>query len=248
MTKNATATPGEEDYWYPFAKAVSDCGHKGSKLLCELAQIPEACADRFCDEIGRVLATTYIGDHMILGRSKTVPPEIVTTVEKFEKAIREAYSIFLSLPEEWRHLFYFFEVRPGDWRSSGSLVSALQREEPWDSIFQRMIRKCTDYTGRRPMVTAKRGRGRRRGDSTKETYPLKNFVSKLACAVRRHGGRLTLNAKEQRGTWIDALNGLRPLFTEGFIPNALPLSMIEEVQAKANKFPLKSKFPRKSSG
>jgi hypothetical protein len=101
-----------------------------------------------------------------------------------------------------------------------------------------MIRKCAEYTGKSPRVTAKGGRGRRKGDRTKDTYPLKNFVWRLARAIRRHGGGLTLYAKEQRGTWIDALNGLRPLFPEGFIPKAPPLSLIEEVQAKANKLPL----------
>jgi hypothetical protein len=242
VTKNMTVAPADKDDWvydYDLTEALYDCHDKGSKLLCELAKIPDACADQFRNEVGRVLCSTYLGNSINIRWSKTDSPEIVAAIEKFERTIREAYSIFLSLPEDWRNLFFFFEVRPGEsLRDANSIVSALRREEPWDSIFRRMIRKCAEYTGKRPIVIAKRGRGRRRGDSTKDTYPLKNFVWKLARAVRRHGGGLTLYAKEQSGTWIDALNGLRPLFPEGFIPNVLSLSMIEEVQTKANKLPL----------
>jgi len=245
MTKNMA--PADRDDWVyneTLSRALYGCADGGSKLLCELAKIPDACADQFRNEITRVLWQAYLGECTNIRWFRETEPEIVSATEKFEKALRETYSIFLSLPEGWRHMFFFFEPRPGE--TPSDTLSILQREEPWDSIFRRMIRRCADYSGRRPIVTAKRGRGRRKGDSTKDTYPLKNFVWKLARAVRRHGGRLTLYTKEQRGTWVDALNGLRPLFPEGFIPNTLPLSMIEEVQAKANKFPLKSEFPKKS--
>jgi len=205
---------------------LSDCRDRGSKLLCELAQIPEACAEQFRDEVGKLLSQTLAGDGINIRKNKNIPSETVAAIEKFEGAVRQAHSLFFSVPEYWRCLFQFFEpqVVPG--------------EEPWDSIFRRMISNCAEHTGGRPIAAAKRGRGRRRGGATKDTYPLRNFVWKLARVVRRHGGGLTLYAKEQRGTWIDALNGLQPLFFDGFIPAVLPLSMIEEVQAKANKLPL----------
>ena len=235
MSDNVQVPPDYSDYWDDVEKLQVDCAIRGSKLLCELARIPDACEDQFREEVGRVLSEAYMGDWLILGRD--VPPEIVATFEKFEKAVREAYSIFLSLPEYWCWIL-FFEPRPGE--APSDPLSIIQRADP-DPIFRRMIRRCAEHTGRRPTVTAKRGRGRRTGDSTKDTYPFKNFVWKLARTVGRHGGHLTLYAKEQRGTWVDALNGLRLLFPEGFIPSALPLSMIEEVQTKANKFSLKSK-------
>jgi hypothetical protein len=245
VSDNVQVRPTDWDDWAnETARAMHDCADRGGKLLCELAKIPDGCADQFRKEAGMVLFQAYVGDRTSLRRG--VPPEIVAAIEKFERAIREAYSIFLSLPEDWRGLFHFFEVRPGETLDAPGVLSALQREEPWDSIFRRMIRKCADHTGRPPRVAPKRGRGRRRGDRTKDTYPLKTLIWKLARVVRRHGGRLTLYSKEQRGTWVDALNGLRLWFPEGFIPNTLPLSMIEEVQAKANKFPLKSEFPKKS--
>jgi hypothetical protein len=239
---NMQAPPADSDDWELTAldsddldkawTASHNCADRGSKLLCEHARIPDACIDQFRDEVGEVLVQTYLRYCMY---SKTIPAETIIVIEKFEKAIREAYSIFLLLPEEWRRRFHFVETYepPKD-----DILAVIQREKPWDSILQRMIHGCANYTGRHPRVAAKRGRGRRRGDSTKKTYLFKNFVFSLARVVRRHGGGLTLYRLEQSGTWIDALNGLRPLFPKGFIPDDSPLSMIEEIQAKANKHPL----------
>jgi hypothetical protein len=235
VTKNAILPPAEKEDWISErAEELYNCGDRGGKLLCELAQVPNSSKDQFLNETRKILSGAFLGHQIIIRNT-----EVVGAVERFETALRGAYSAFLLIPEEYRHLFHFFEVRPDDGPLNAELVvRALRREDPWDYIFRRMIRKCADYTGRRPTVIAQRGRGRRKGSATRDTYPLRNFVWKLARTVRRHGGHLTLYAKEQRGTWIDALNGLRPLYPEGFIPKVLPVSMIEEVQAKANKLPL----------
>jgi hypothetical protein len=222
-----------KDWFFEQAKRLSNCGNRGGRLLCELAQVPDSSKDQFLNETREILFGAFLG-HKIIIRENT---EVAGAVERFEMALRGAYSAFLLIPEEWRNLFYFSEVRPGE-KMDAEICASLVRQEPWDSILLRMIEHSARYTGKRPVVAVKLGRGRRKGDATKNTYPLRNFVWELARAVRRHGGRLTLYAKEQRGTWIDALNGLRPLFPEGFIPNALPLSMIAEVRAKANKHPL----------
>jgi hypothetical protein len=225
----------EDDDWVVrHSKCVADCADIGGELLCKLAFIPPPGRKQFLDEVARVLATAYIQNSIQL------PPEIMRVVVDIEKNIRAAYSALLTLPLEWRPLLYTIPDPP--------LPSIVQFDfsqiAQFEQTLERMIKACSMYTGKSPRVMAKSGkRGRRRNDRTKTAYPLKVLIWRVGRAVKRCGGRLTLDRANKRGTWIDALNGLRPLFPEGFIPNALPLSAIEELQARSNRLSrLNSKF------
>jgi hypothetical protein len=216
------AVPTPEDLFFAlYGQEISRCICGGGELLYDLAHVPDSSKGQFLEGMARVLYEALVWQNIIIRKD----PEAVHAIERFETALRAAYNAFLQIPEDWREVL---TTLPGP----GST------KMPWDRALQSMLRKCSDHTGRSPIVTPQRGRGRRKGDATKDTYPFRDFIWNVARSVRQHGGHLTLYAREQRGTWIDALNGLRPLFLEGFIPRVLPLSMIEEVQAKANKLPL----------
>jgi len=203
--------PAEREDWIvEFADELATCGDKGAELLCELAQIPPVCKEQFLEEMGQALVAANIGRRILIHEYDHAPKE---AIEEFERRLRAAYSAFLAIPEEWRDVFCVWECP--DVTEAKAIAVMIQRAEHWDSIFQRLIRKCAELTGSDPRVMAKRGRGRHKKQSTKGTYWLKAFLWKLARIIKRHGGRLTLTRASQSGTWVDALNGLRPLLPSG---------------------------------
>jgi hypothetical protein len=216
-----------DDWIKESTQALLNCAHKGGELLCELAQIPGPCRKQFLDEVGRILAGIHLA-------ATKLPPGAQEAFKSVETKLRAAYAALLALPPEWRFALHLLpEPLPPikEWKWSEAV--------PFEDYLRRMVQTCARITGGDPHVKASNGRrGRRSGARTRATYPLMIFIWKIARAVKRHGGKLTLDRHKQRGTWIDALDGLRPLFPKGFIPHAAPLSMIEELQRKSNKKPL----------
>src|SRR5262249_207280 len=98
----------------------------------------------------------------------------------------------------------------------------IKRPDGWTHVLRLMSEACSELTGKNPYPHAKSrsGRGRRRGDI--KDYPLNHLVRSLTNELRDCGGRLTLDVKGQRGSWIKALDMLRPLLPAGFIPKAPP--------------------------
>src|SRR5262249_37749585 len=149
------------------------------------------------------------------------PREFQKTLEAIETNIRAAYSVLLAIRPYDRRFFFLLPEPlrlPIDWSKC----------DTFDQYLGRMVQHCARLTGRDPHVVAsKKGRGRQKHARTKATYPLMVLIWKIARAVKRHHGNLTLDRHKRRGTWVEALEGLRPLFPEGFIPHAVPFSMIE---------------------
>jgi hypothetical protein len=239
MAHQETIAPSEKEWDVAdnLVNAVDNVAAHVAEYLCELARIPEACRSKFRNAVRGILFSTIKEDIWNIRGSNLVPPEIIAGIDEFETAIRRAYNALRLLPEDWRRDRLCFWPPPPDELTAEAVASAHQNRQPWEDVLQRMVVECSELTGRpRGKVDAKRGRGRRKGAATRDTYPLRNLVWKLARTVRRYGGRLTLDAKKQKGTWIDALSFLQPSLR--CIPRALPLSMIQEVQTKANKVPL----------
>lgn len=81
-----------------FVKQVYDRADEAGRLLCELAQIPPICRKDFLKWMTKIFWDTYVSDSINLRRNKAVPPEVVAAYERFERALRETYSIFASIP------------------------------------------------------------------------------------------------------------------------------------------------------
>jgi hypothetical protein len=168
------------------------------------------------------------------------PPEVQRAHDEVEEGLRRVYSAMQAIDEGWRTvLFSFYDVTLL-WGENRNFDDYCKSVELWEPIVRRMVEKCADRSGKSPHVPPRSGRrGRRKRAATKDTYRFKVFIWTIARIVKRHHGHLTLDRTKKHGTWIVALNGLRPLF-DGLIPAALPVSTIEELQASSNKTPLRS--------
>jgi hypothetical protein len=60
-----------------------------------------------------------------------------------------------------------------------------------------------------------------------------DFLDHLLTVTCGFGGSITFNRKTGKGNVVDLIHELRPLMPEGVIPNALPMSTIERLAAKA---------------
>jgi hypothetical protein len=102
MTKADNRPPTKsrtfEDELNSISALLAKCCNEGNKLLCELAQIPPVCREGFLKEAAQILGEHYLRDLMNLRRTKDTSPNLAV-IERFERALRETYSIFLSIPE-----------------------------------------------------------------------------------------------------------------------------------------------------
>jgi hypothetical protein len=208
--------------------AAIDCGERGGELLCRHAKIPEACREQFVRKMRLELMLAFL--------QAAQSSETIEAIEEIEASLRKTYEVFVAAPPAVQLLLTFadtrFPIPPGE--------ITFEMFEMWTVALKRMIGRCSRFTGRgaHRAVPKRMGPGRRRGSPTKATLRLKMLIWKIARAVKQYGGKLTLSRHDKSGTWVDALNGLRPLFPKNFVPKSIPFTMIEGLQTKSNKTPL----------
>jgi hypothetical protein len=196
-----------------------DITHAVEKLLI-LANVPSSNREPAHQNIAGILhewSVTYLEQ-----KSHKPSREFL----KFERALRSAYVAYGKLDDEERKFLNdsaYVVYRKLDDEEQKFLNDGRPN---WALDLIEMIFVCTWITGKSPLVSPGDGRGRRKGDI--KNFPLKSFVHVLAFYLSKNGGRLTLDVKGRRGTWIRALELLRPVMTAGFIPKALPLSTIDD--------------------
>jgi hypothetical protein len=231
----------EAYFWLMGGPPGANCAKVGGELLYRLAEIPPPCREQFLQDVGDDLRMAFTLNSLRL------PAEAMNAVEEIEKNVRAAYSRLLALPADLQKCFFLFPAPDSELHR---LVFGDETNPPSDDAvhlplfegaFKAMLALCSLYTKGHPEVAAKSGGpGRRKKHRTRATNTLRSLIWNIARVVKRHHGKLTLDRAKQKGTWIAAMDGLRPLFPQGFIPKAPPLSMIEELQAKSNKTPLAS--------
>ena len=191
------------------------CAERAAEALVDLARVPSAGREQFREEISDLVCET-IQDYCVRGA------KLSKAYADLERSIRAAWVATNKLTKGER-----------DYLEHAMEESALYLQG-WRHTLSIMVRACTRLTGKNPYSGG--ARGRRKGDI--KDYPLKSFVTGLAVTFMGTGGHLTLDVKGQRGTWVEALNTLRPLLPNGFIPTAPPLSTIERWIREAEKTPL----------
>jgi len=91
-----------------------------------------------------------------------------------------------------------------------------------------MLWILSDFTGRNPVPTLPKGRGRPRG--TVKNWQLQNFTEALWETAEICGGHLYADRKRaDGGTMIKALKLLRPVLPEGLLPKTSFVSTIETI-------------------
>jgi hypothetical protein len=98
-----------------------------------------------------------------------------------------------------------------------------------------MVEAFARITGKSPTFELRRGRGRRKGAIG--GWQFQHFVEELWRTVNEHGGKLTFSCKDNKGSgsMVDALETLRPLLPQGFIPKQLPAKTIGRIKSSLNK-------------
>jgi hypothetical protein len=228
--REAAAVDAEQDRLMEEAQAfdemIMDYSKRGGPLICKLAKIPEHHRKDFIREAEELIYKTW-------SRSSTrdlknwISCEELRAIEDLEAGVRKAYGAIQALPKERLCTLQSLLLDATPYWPAGTNLA-------WNDALLAMVAACARISGRNPQFGPKRGRGRPPKSSTKESYPLQNFIKWLARIVRRNEGVLTLYRQEERGTWVDVLAQLTPLLPAGFIPNKLSLSMIETIQAQVN--------------
>jgi hypothetical protein len=208
------------------------CAAQAAAVLRDLARVPSAGREQFREEISDLVYES-IEDWCHRGA------KLSKAYLDLERSIRAAYVATNKLTKG--EMDYLEHAMQEQWRSmarpnsrAGRAISLMIGALGWRHTLSGMVKTCTRLTGKNPYPNG--SRGRRSGDIT--DYPLRSFITGLAVTFMDTGGHLTLDVKGQRGTWVEALNMLRPLLPKGFIPIAPPLSTIERWIRKAEKPPL----------
>jgi hypothetical protein len=189
---------------------IDECALRAVEALTDLARVPSVGRERFREEVWDLMQKTF---HDLAARG----PRQSRALVDLERSIRVARGAIKGLTKYERA---YLEARV---RSQMMRWGA--RDVGWNDVLSAMIEPCATLTGKNPWST-RSGRGRPRGGI--KDYPFSKFIRSLAWALHFSGGRLTLDVKGQRGSWVKALDALRPLLPPGFIPVAPPLSTIEK--------------------
>jgi hypothetical protein len=189
------------------------CAVRAVEALTDLGRVPSAGRERFREEVLDLMHNTFndlaVRDYGRPRRSKALVD--------LERSIRVARGAIKGLTK-WERAYLEGRVR-------SQMTGWGARDVGWNDVLSAMIKPCATLTGKNPWST-RSGRGRPRGGI--KDYPFSKFIRSLAWALHFSGGRLTLDVKGQRGSWVKALDALRPLLPTGFIPVAPPLSTIEK--------------------
>lgn len=194
------------------------CANRAADILIELARVPAMRQKQFRDEMCKLVLREHKA--IVVRRGKRSRAFI-----RLEQNIRAAYIAVQHITKEERA---YLDATTDKWAEG-----ALPPDEFFRAALFLMARSCAAMSGKSPYMIARGGRGRRRGDI--KDYPFKLFICSLARWVLRSGGRLSLDVKNQSGSWIKALDLLRPQLPNGFIPGALPLTSIERYIAEAKE-------------
>jgi len=192
-------------------KHMDACGNQAANALVELARVPFAGQKRFREKIYELVRETHNAFWSRYHHNSS------KAFAELERNIRAACVASLGLTKRERdHLDRVINRH-----------RRIKRPDGWTHVLRLMSEACSELTGKNPYPHAKSrsGRGRRRGDI--KDYPLNHFVRSLTIELRDCGGRLTLDVKGQRGSWIKALDMLRPLLPAGFIPKAPPSQRLQ---------------------
>jgi hypothetical protein len=198
-----------EAAWEAEDERITKCAEAAAEALINFAQIPPINHVRFREEATDLAYRVSLG---CLTRRGFKPSRAFLEAER---GLRIAFAASKRLMER-EHVSLNFYIR----HQALFLI-----DHDWNDALRSMVVACARLTGKSPVVTAGKGRGRRKGDI--KDYPLKAFVCALVRLVRDNGGTLTLDVKGRRGTWIKALDMLRPLMPANLIPATPPLSTIE---------------------
>jgi hypothetical protein len=257
MTKDNDTPTLDKPAWIKEADAfwdeATDRSKAGAKLLADRAGIPELYKNRFIEKVVHYLRHAQLQKkYSIAGFSDAERNSVL----EVEVALRKALKIILGFPQP--HIFFHVD-RPTKPLSAEERARKdvtwenvlSQKVVIWKDVLTTMVAHLADFTGKSPRVVAgPKKRGRSKGARTQHSYQLRRLIWNLALAVEEGHGELTLYRENKSGTWIDALNDLRPLMP-GIIPNANEglLSMIEVLGNRARKhLQHNSRFSRKPHG
>ena len=214
--------------------AALDAAQAGARLLVVRARIPAQHREEFIDKATKHLLLAAMSG--LTSIEDFTDQRLKRAVYEVEALLRRALKIILSLPPEHRPLFChvdFSKLPHKDLRAC-SADGVARSIVGWEGLLQVMVKHIASYTGKSPRVVTHSGRGRNKGDRAKDSYTLRLLLWRLAKEVEAAHGKLTLNRTNESGTWVEALKELQPLFPE-IIPKAVPLKMIERLQAGAKK-------------
>jgi len=110
-------------------------------------------------------------------------------------------------------------------KTGRAFIRAMETVTSWNADDYRVIYEAKE-SAQRLISTYARGRGRTR--KTAEHPRFAEVAREIIATVKRLGGELTLTRKSGTGTLIDLIKALRPLFPSGFIPDPLPVAMLEQ--------------------
>jgi hypothetical protein len=98
----------------------------------------------------------------------------------------------------------------------------------WNRALDELLWTFSEFTGSNPFPAPPNGRGRPRG--TVGNWQLQKFVEILWETTKLYGGNLYADPKrDDGGTMIQALELLRPVLPESFLPKVLPVRTIETI-------------------
>jgi hypothetical protein len=193
---------------------------EAATMLVELARVPEENGEQFVKEAAKEL-------HKVLWYQEHHGAKDLAELERGLRIAQRAYQRLTPIQTE-----LLDDILAPD-------------QVTWANALVMMIVSCHALTNRdvSPLfrdanagLNPKRGRGRPKNSLNDPLFHL--LVKSIATIVRANGGHLTLDSKEKRGTWVEALIALRPRLPVGLIKQSLPLSTIERIQADVNREPL----------
>jgi hypothetical protein len=210
----------EIDEYFVARFLYGDEARDGATLLCDLARVPSQHRQHFNDKMTEGLVHIWV---LALQNIKTWAPQEARAFNNLENGLRTALRAAQAMP-------------------AGKLKRLEEGAPPpapehWLDALVAMVAACTFVSGKaflsRRSATAHR-RGRPRDASTQAIYIFRTLIEEIANTVKNHDGKLTLTRATETGTWIDALNKLRPHLPGRVIPKKLPLPTIEKIQGRVN--------------
>jgi hypothetical protein len=193
-----------------------------ARVLADIARVQDR--ERFAREASMILgsarsqATVEVDFRDWQKRS----PKEAKALAEVEDALQAAYKATRKLSPDMR-------LELGDMVRSlyegGAYAGDFEPlEADWEELLEMMI--CALPGFNRAEIARGRGCPRRRN-------AFLGLVAGLARCVDQNGGRLPFNRKKAGSSrWISVFDVLRPIFPKGFIPEALPLAMIEQALKK----------------
>ncbi len=231
--------------------------------LSDLAQVPARCIEMLRNCVSYELSLPW-GSR---GKSPTVKREgskklALIQLRRSESLARELFAVLsnldkqasktlldvdtrrrnLALKEERERLFA--QDHPGEKPQPYPPWPDFPESRPYLDSFPKITNELAELLSEaHSVLRAKprpnpRGRPRRGAFSAIHSASLTEFTLRLLLVVRFANGQLSIDKNSGEGTLVDALNLLRPYLPRGFIPQKLPMAMLDKVRTLDRKIAL----------